>query len=211
MFIDIMWEWTTATGKGLCEVKERASCWWSPCENGSVTENRLLPCHTVPEQSTLRGRESSWWIRPKCSVSGLAPAFNSLYDFIDFINLSAHWLISDRWMNGWNESNTWPVLAISSTCTERLLCSYLINGPTAVWVFVFVCIWTANTDEQEPRPQSTKLLHNVADNYHDNIHGLKGETRQRGWSRNAVTLQKSIRWGCFAPMGYGLLVWSIPV
>lgn len=138
-------------------------------------------------------------------------SYSLLCDFTDFINVSTDWLIADGWIKSWNESNSWPVPAISSTCTERLLYSYLINGPTAVWVFVFVCIWTANTDVREPKPQNTKLLHNVADNYHDNIHSLKGETRQRGWSRNTATLRKSIKRGRFSPMGYGLLVWSIPV
>ncbi len=56
--------------------------------------------------------------------------------------------------------------------------------PQLFGCLLFVCICTANTDEQGPRPQNTKLLHNVADNYHDNIHGSRGETRQNGWSRN---------------------------
>lgn len=197
-----MWEWQWATGRWQCEVKERASCWWSPCENGSVTENRLLPCHAIPEQSTERGRGGSWWPRPKSSVSGSASCL-ILYmtSMISFTYSLTNRFLMDRWIAVTNR------YLHSLPPARRDYCVLpSINAPTAVWVFVFACIWTANADEQEPRPQNTKLPHNVADNYHDNIHGLKGEMRQNGWRRNAAMLQKSIKQGRFS---HG--IWAISV
>ena len=193
-----------------CEMKERTSCLWSPCENGCVTENRLLPCHCLPEQSTLRGQGSSWWTTLKC-LNCLR--FSSSFIFcmtslISFIYSPIDWLLMDEWIAEYLSS---PALAFSSTCTERLLCSPLVDGATAVWVFVFVCLWTANTDEQKPRPQNTKLPHNVADNYHDNILGLKGDTRQNGCCRKTLQCYRNLANEALFLRGYGLLVWSIPV
>lgn len=76
--------------EGRREMKERASCWRSPCENGSVTENRLLPFHAFPEQSTLQGQGSSWGNIPKRSVSGLAP--------LEFIHVVTKRSVADGWM-----------------------------------------------------------------------------------------------------------------
>lgn len=166
--------------KGRHEVRERASCWRSPCENGSVTENRLLP----PSRTVFTARARLWGEqlaenRPKCSRSDSAPAF------IPFIRLSPLSFIYFRYnrLNADGRTDEWrnePALFRSPPPAQRDYCvpRSLTVPAAAFWCLLFARVWTANADEQEPRPQNTKLPHNVADNYHDNIHGLKRRERK---------------------------------
>ena len=145
---DIVWSWVAAMGRGQWEEWESTSCWWSSCENGSVTENRSLRCRSFPEQSLPRGLggrgggaagEADW--NPLSLVHSSLKVFFFKYWFYSVVrSFIAEWAA---------ELN--PALTSSSTCTERLLCSSSVNGLTAVWVFV--CVWTASSDEHEPRPR----------------------------------------------------------
>lgn len=98
--------------------------------------------------------------------------FRRSHSFIFTQAIECWW--TDGWMKEWAGTFHSPPPARRDYCA---LCSLMV--PQLFLVFVFVCVWTANADEQEPRPQNTKLLHNVADNYHDNIHGLKRRERER--------------------------------
>lgn len=190
-------------GEGQCEMKERASCGWSPCENVSETENRLLPCHTIPEQSTLRGQSSSWWTTPKCSVSGLPP-ISCFCDIIDFIHLFI--LMDCWWMN-----KSLKVLAFSSTCTERLLCSSLINVATAVWVFVFVCLYEQPTLTSRSQGHKTLNCFTMLQIITMTTPTAWKEKRYRMAGVETLQCYRNISNEAVFPMGYGLLVLSIPV
>lgn len=177
-----------ATEEAQCEVKERASCWWSPCENASVTENLLLPCHTVPEQSTLRGQRSSWWNRPNGSRSGSAPMAFSFYIysiyiyFTDFIHVFTHWFIADGRMNSRQPVHSLPP-------AQRDYCTPSPPPLIVPQLFGFVCINSPHWWAGAKAKKTTKLLHNVADNYHDNMAWKEKQER----TTETVQCHKSMR------------------
>ena len=78
-----------------CELKESSSCWWSLCENDSVTETACYPATLLQNSPRCGVRGSNWKVRPNCSKTSL----------ISFMYTPTDRLLMHEWIAEMNQMN----------------------------------------------------------------------------------------------------------
>lgn len=200
-----MWTAATALSYGReeqWEVKESASCWWAPCETASVTENHLLPCHTIPEQSTPWGLQESNWARLKCSVS-----FNTT-TLVSFIHLLIDRFPIGEWTALLNQT---PIRrSYRPPPARRLLYYCVLHALKQSQLFQCLCAFV-QPGMRRSQGYNTPNCFTVLQIITMTTSTARKEKRDRIAGVETLQCYRNLSKDTIFPMKYGLLVWSILV